>query len=220
MLDQHHRVNAGQRFPLGQKDLSARSRRLPTNVTLSLRARPVYGLVPQLVRQSRATDEPYCDRQLALWNRWRLGRRARTSAPYSCMLPFDSFSAMDHFEGTRPGHLLALFPDTLKLSLAADPSRRVRQSSTRLSGAVPKSGVNHAAGKLHLMAALMFFLGPRTATENNAQRTDSRSLPQLCCRFGLQRGREPDTAHNFYGRLETSSVRCGRRCLSIASSVN
>jgi hypothetical protein len=25
------------------------------------------------------------------------------------MLPFDSFSAMDHFEGTRPGHLLALF---------------------------------------------------------------------------------------------------------------
>jgi hypothetical protein len=83
--------------------------------------------------------------------------------------------------------------------------------------------VTDAAGKLHLVAALvflMFFLGLRTATENNAQRTDSRSLPQLCCRFGLQRGREPDTAHNFYGRLETSSVRCGRRCLSIASSVN
>ena len=80
--------------------------------------------------------------------------------------------------------------------------------------------VTDAAGKLHSVAALMFFLGLRTATENNAQRTDSRSLPQLCCRFGLQRGREPDTAHNFYGRLETSSVRCGRRCLSIASSVN
>jgi hypothetical protein len=220
MLDQHHRVNAGQRFPLGQKDLSARSRRLPTNVTLSLRARPVYGLVPQLVRQSRATDEPYCDRQLALWNRWRLGRRTRTSAPYSCMLPFDSFSAMDHFEGTRPGHLLALFSRYVEIitcgrSIAARSSKQ-RAPFWRRAEII----VNHAAGKLHLMAALMFFLGPRTATENNAQRTDSRSLPQLCCRFGLQRGREPDTAHNFYGRLETSSVRCGRRCLSIASSVN
>jgi len=46
---------------------------------------------------------------------------------------------MDHFEGTRPGHLLALSPDTLKLSLTAGPSRRVRQSSARLSDAVPKS---------------------------------------------------------------------------------
>jgi hypothetical protein len=133
MLDQHRRVNAGQRFLLGQKALSARSRRLPTNVTLFFRARPVYGPAPQLVRQSRATDEPYCDRQLALWNRWRLERRARTSAPYSCMLPLDSFSAMDHFEGTRPGHLWRFSSVTLKLSLAADPSRRVRQSSARLS---------------------------------------------------------------------------------------
>jgi hypothetical protein len=83
--------------------------------------------------------------------------------------------------------------------------------------------VTHAAGKLHLVAALvflMFFLGLRTATENNAQRTDNSSLPQLYCRLGLQRGREPDTAHNFFGHFETSSGRCGRRCLSIASSVD
>ena len=83
--------------------------------------------------------------------------------------------------------------------------------------------VTDAAGKLHLVAALvflMFFLGLRTATENNAQRTDNSSLPQLYCRLGLQRGREPDTAHNFFGHFETSSGRCGRRRLSIASSVD
>lgn len=130
---------------------------------------------------------------------------------------------MDHFEGARPGQRWRFSPVTLKNY----PLRPVHRGELVKAARVflGRAGVivTDAAGKLHLVAALvflMFFLGLRTATENNAQRTDNSSLPQLYCRLGLQRGREPDTAHNFFGHFETSSGRCGRRCLSIASSAD
>ena len=49
--------------------------------------------------------------------------------------------------------------------------------------------------------------------------TGNSSLPRLCCRFGLQRGRAPDTARSFFGRFESLSARDGRRPMSTASNV-
>ena len=44
---------------------------------------------------------------------------------------------------------------------------------------------------------------------NNVRRTGNSSLPRLCCRFGLQRGRARDTAHSFFSRFESPLARAG-----------
>ena len=60
---------------------------------------------------------------------------------------------------------------------------------------------------------------PNASIWNNVRRTGNNSLPQPCCRFGLQHGRALNTVHSFSARFESPSVRRERRAMSIASSV-
>jgi len=64
----------------------------------------------------------------------------------------------------------------------------------------------------------MSYRGPRTSICNNARRAGSSSPPRSNCRFGLQPGPAPDTAHSFFARFASPSARGGRHSMSIASS--